>query len=303
MAATGLIASLVNAGFGYLNNLQNQELARQQNQWNRQMWMEQNRYNSPANQMSRLAAAGINPNLAYSNGTMQNTSSELPNMVSSRNMPIQFDPLVVSQANLMDAQAEQARAAAGDLEASAVGRKIANAVADMDYQAMKETFDSGLYQRAYGHRLGSDVAKAKMDNLQYFESAWNLAILFGCSISDLEIAAENEGGIIPKYEGQTSFSFDKESFDKAKKLFVGNQDMQIVIQETEKFMSELQRQIHDKDMDFWTALNNSCEDPDNWFSRFVRLALSFIDRRSGGSLSLGAAKKPILKLLSKLGKK
>lgn len=42
---------------------QNQELARQQNEMNVQQWTRENEYNTPAAQMARLEAAGLNPDL------------------------------------------------------------------------------------------------------------------------------------------------------------------------------------------------------------------------------------------------
>lgn len=41
----------------------------------RAMWEAQNRYNSPRMQMARFTAAGLNPNLMYSQGTSGNSSS------------------------------------------------------------------------------------------------------------------------------------------------------------------------------------------------------------------------------------
>lgn len=46
-----------------------------QNQYNLQAWEMQNNYNTPANQVERLRAAGLNPNLFYSQGTVGNASS------------------------------------------------------------------------------------------------------------------------------------------------------------------------------------------------------------------------------------
>lgn len=42
----------------------------------RKAWRANNEYNSPYNQMLRLKAAGLNPNLVYGNGSVQNTSSQ-----------------------------------------------------------------------------------------------------------------------------------------------------------------------------------------------------------------------------------
>lgn len=41
--------------------------ADKQNAWNLEMWNKQNEYNSPSSQMSRLKAAGLNPDLMYNN--------------------------------------------------------------------------------------------------------------------------------------------------------------------------------------------------------------------------------------------
>lgn len=46
-----------------------------QNQYNQQAWEMQNAYNTPANQVERLRAAGLNPNLFYSQGNVGNASS------------------------------------------------------------------------------------------------------------------------------------------------------------------------------------------------------------------------------------
>lgn len=43
--------------------------ADKQNAWNLDMWNRQNEYNSPSAQMSRLKAAGLNPDLMYGNGS------------------------------------------------------------------------------------------------------------------------------------------------------------------------------------------------------------------------------------------
>lgn len=39
----------------------NEAMAEKQNAWNYEMWLEQNKYNSPASQVERLRAAGLNP--------------------------------------------------------------------------------------------------------------------------------------------------------------------------------------------------------------------------------------------------
>lgn len=65
-----------------------EQMAEKQNQWNIDQWNRQNEYNTPAAQMSRMEAAGINPYNAVSSGQIgSGTSSSLesatPNNVSA----------------------------------------------------------------------------------------------------------------------------------------------------------------------------------------------------------------------------
>lgn len=60
----------------------NLQLAKMQNEWNLQQWERENEYNNPLNQMARLKAAGLNPNLVYGNGAAQSTSAPSPSLSS-----------------------------------------------------------------------------------------------------------------------------------------------------------------------------------------------------------------------------
>lgn len=85
---------------GFITGQQNKE----QRGWNEKMydiqrrdaladWSMQNEYNSPAAQMSRLKAAGLNPNLVYGQGAVANnaTAPRSASVESYKPMPIQFD--------------------------------------------------------------------------------------------------------------------------------------------------------------------------------------------------------------------
>lgn len=48
-------------------NRLNHQMQQEQNAWNERMWHMNNEYNTPANQMKRLLAAGLNPDLMYGN--------------------------------------------------------------------------------------------------------------------------------------------------------------------------------------------------------------------------------------------
>lgn len=65
-----------------------EQMAEKQNQWNIDQWNRENEYNSPVNQMSRMAAAGINPYNAASSGqigsgTASSLRSATPNTVTA----------------------------------------------------------------------------------------------------------------------------------------------------------------------------------------------------------------------------
>lgn len=75
----GVIGDIVGAGATLgataMQNKANMKLAEYQYSKDLEMWNRANDYNSPSNQMKRLQDAGINPNLAYSSGSLQNQAS------------------------------------------------------------------------------------------------------------------------------------------------------------------------------------------------------------------------------------
>lgn len=135
-ASASLWGSGINAGSSLLGNIigwfnnretnrENERLMNEQNQWNLQMWKLNNEYNSPAAQMARLRAAGINPALAYAQGGVGNTAqsqpeaSETPSMRPFTPQPFQLDSAglanSLAQSEVSRAQADLYRAQAADL--------------------------------------------------------------------------------------------------------------------------------------------------------------------------------------------
>lgn len=82
VSAVGNIgSSLISAGSVNKSNDANMKLAQYQYEQNLAQWNRENEYNSPKQQMARLAAAGLNPNLIYGNGVAGatgNTSTSSP---------------------------------------------------------------------------------------------------------------------------------------------------------------------------------------------------------------------------------
>lgn len=60
---------------GIMGNVGGARASRDARRWQEKMWNLQNEYNSPANQRALLEAAGMNPNLAYGNGSMAQASN------------------------------------------------------------------------------------------------------------------------------------------------------------------------------------------------------------------------------------
>lgn len=85
----GLGSSAMNNKAVQDTNKTNMEIAKYQAQWQQQenekayqrslnMWNLQNEYNSPTQQMARIRAAGLNPNLVYGNGITGNSAGSAP---------------------------------------------------------------------------------------------------------------------------------------------------------------------------------------------------------------------------------
>lgn len=75
-------------------NAWSEKMMQQQQFWNQQnaatayqrqvdFYNLQNEYNSPVNQIARLRSAGINPNLAYSNGSLNNVGASVPSVAQA----------------------------------------------------------------------------------------------------------------------------------------------------------------------------------------------------------------------------
>lgn len=73
-ALIGAAGTALGSGAGvlgqYSTNAKNLKIAREMNEWNRQMWMDANEYNTPLNQIKRLIEAGLNPRMIYGSGNV-----------------------------------------------------------------------------------------------------------------------------------------------------------------------------------------------------------------------------------------
>lgn len=117
------------------NRTYNFNLAQLQNKWNLEQWNRENEYNSPAQQMARLKAAGLNPDMMYQNGTSGLTAASSPSMTAGApSSPVDMsalgqkrtigdaihqglqDALVGAQIDVMKSEARKNNAQAGGQE-------------------------------------------------------------------------------------------------------------------------------------------------------------------------------------------
>lgn len=99
----------------YMNNKANSEealkdrqfqelMAQRANDWSIQQWNRENAYNDPSAQMERLRRAGLNPNLVFSNGSLNNSAAPSPSVqmpsgssAAGSQHPFLIDPLTAAQ--------------------------------------------------------------------------------------------------------------------------------------------------------------------------------------------------------------
>lgn len=105
---TPVLGSVANFLSNRNTNQSNERMQQRQNAWNLEMWNRNNEYNTPAAQMQRLQAAGLNPDLMYgqnASGASGNSSSPVQGTNPIPKQPFQLDPLMFAQIRSLNAQA------------------------------------------------------------------------------------------------------------------------------------------------------------------------------------------------------
>lgn len=134
-SAIPVVGNLVNGILQSGQNKKNRKFQAQENQkardFNLEMWNKQNAYNDPTQQMMRLKNAGINPHLAYSEGSPMNTSNA-PASSNASNLPAGIAPQMdingVLQARLLEAQINKTNAEAEKTKTDTEGSEILNGI-------------------------------------------------------------------------------------------------------------------------------------------------------------------------------
>ena len=139
------VAALAGAGVNAASqskaNSEQKKIAEEQNIYNTSMWEKANAYNTPSAQMARYKAAGLNPNLVYS---QQNTAEAIPKAATRNYQAVDYglDNAAAQAANLY-MQYSQLQMQQKDNEAS-VALKQAQADAVRQETLVKAAREVGL---------------------------------------------------------------------------------------------------------------------------------------------------------------
>lgn len=197
------IAALVGSFLGYRSARKNtersiaanRELAEYQYQRDLEMWNRQNEYNNPANQMARLKAAGLNPNMVYGSGNAAgNVSSQLPKYnapeVDYRGIPPVLDiPQALSfyqDMRLRQAQTDNVQAQTDNTRARTaielgIGKSLKEKSLDQKSWdlTMRQQWDPNkaaiLQNQAEASNLLTETARRKLENIVQQKSTMQAA--------------------------------------------------------------------------------------------------------------------------------
>lgn len=191
-----LLGGLFNSKSQSQANATNLKISREQREWNEKMWNKNNAYNTPLAQMQRYAAAGLNPNLIYGQGTSGVSSSPAQGVDAPTVRPNwHLDTQMVGQAmqiasqikvndsvaekNIQDAALARSQAALADANRSRVVALLPYEQEDFDYRNAISGFAARKQYDRYGREvlgweatnanIWAQTAKLKSENTQIQE--------------------------------------------------------------------------------------------------------------------------------------
>lgn len=275
---TGIAGAVSNPISTLITNWQNSQAIEEQNKWNLEQWNRENLYNSPAEQMKRLKAAGLNPNLMYGDGAGSLLSAPSPTMQANRNMPPQVDPLTMAQINNINADTKQK-------EKSTISVDLANWRTNFENQIMSDNAETL-------HRVAAQQMNAlgMQSENEYWQAAYSASII--ASIFDgLETGAYLNDGT-PEY-AIGSFHMTKELADKFKQLGVSELEQQRLEYSLYRSYVEAQKKINKKageEADMEAVVPTMINDCPKWLQPVLIAAWQLFKTAKVPSFSLGKSK-------------
>ena len=209
-AGTNQIGNIISTAMA---NDANERMQHEQNKWNLEQWNRNNAYNSPAAQMQRFKAAGLNPDLMYQQGTpgLSSAPAQGSNPIPKQPFQMQLDPLMLAQlknieadTNLKNSDANQKDALTEGINYDNITKKAAAAYQDewldawnsYDKKKKRQMFDNMLWT-CYIQEENA-LESAKNGKFQNQEDYWNhmlqLYIIKG-SIYGFDGLTIKDGGI------------------------------------------------------------------------------------------------------------
>lgn len=119
-AGTNQIGNIISTAMA---NDANERMQHEQNKWNLEQWNRNNAYNSPAAQMQRFKAAGLNPDLMYQQGTpgLSSSPAQGSNPIPKQPFQMQLDPLMLAQLKNIEADTNLKKSDANQKDALTEG--------------------------------------------------------------------------------------------------------------------------------------------------------------------------------------
>lgn len=184
-AGTNQIGSIISTAMA---NDANERMQHEQNKWNLEQWNRNNAYNSPAAQMQRFKAAGLNPDLMYQQGTpgLSSSPAQGSNPIPKQPFQMQLDPLMLAQlknieadTNLKNSDANQKDALTEGINYDNITKKAAAAYQEewletwngYDKKKKREMFNNML-STCYIQEENA-LESAKNGKFQNEEDYWN----------------------------------------------------------------------------------------------------------------------------------
>lgn len=193
------------------------DLANMNNKFNREMWLEQQAYNTPANQMQRYRDAGINPYMAL--GQMSNGNAEsavtgtMPNTAAPPNMQ-QKDYSYVGNSIAMASQTALAAAQAIKANKEATGQGLQN-------QYDESTMQSRIDMQKYNTDIAKWIGNLRKMDFDFFKQTYDNRV----RLSDLSVQQVQQS--IYQSQAETANIMADTSFKHAQTRLSDNQSKQL----------------------------------------------------------------------------
>ena len=175
-------------------NSANERMQHEQNKWNLEQWNRNNAYNSPAAQMQRFKAAGLNPDLMYQQGTpgISSAPAQGTQPIPKQPFQMQLDPTMFAQISLLNSQKKNIDADTEVKLADAEGKQQENFIRSLDVEKTRGMMDifkqkdnSKAFQQAYDNWVESINEEASAHtankahyNANYWESSAQIATIY-----------------------------------------------------------------------------------------------------------------------------